>query len=61
MSFIKKIMKILKKNENLYFEQDGASFHISKKIKSLFENMLGDKLIQNAPHSPNNAYPIQTL
>ena len=24
-----------KKNENLYFEQNGTSYHISKKIKSL--------------------------
>ena len=50
-----------KKNENLYFEQDGASCHTSKKIKLLLENLFGDKLIQNAPHSPDIAYPIETL
>ena len=50
-----------KKNENLYFEQDGASCHTSKKIKVLLEKLFGDKLIQNAPHSPDIAYPIETL
>ena len=54
-------MKNSKKNENLYFEQDGASFHTSKKIKLLLENLFGDKLIQNAPHSPDISYPIETL
>ena len=47
-----------KKKENLYFEQDGASCHTSKKIKSSLENMLSNKLIQNSPHSPDIAYPI---
>ena len=50
-----------KQNENLYFEQDGASCHTSKKVKTLLENYFGDKLIQNAPHSPDIAYPIETL
>ena len=50
-----------KQNENLYFEQDGASCHTSKKIKSLLKNLFEDKLIQNAPHSPDIAYPIETL
>ena len=50
-----------KQNENLYFEQDGASCHTSKKVKALLENYFGDKLIQNAPHSPDIAYPIETL
>ena len=50
-----------KNNENLYFEQDGAPCHTSKKIKLLLENLFGDKLIQNAPHSPDIAYPIETL
>ena len=45
----------------MYFEQDGASCHTSKKIKLLLENLFGDKLIQNAPHSPDIAYPIETL
>ena len=54
-------MKNSKKNENLYFEQDGASCHTSRKIKLLLENLFSDKLIQNAPHSPDIAYPIETL
>ena len=54
-------MKNSKKNEDLYFEQDGVSCHTSKKIKLLLENLFGDKLIQNAPHSTDIAYPIETL
>ena len=50
-----------RQNENLYFEQDGASCHTSKKIKALLEKYFDDKLIQNAPHSPDIAYPIETL
>ena len=50
-----------KQKENLYFEQDGASCHTSKKIKVLLEDFFGDYLIQNAPHSPDIAYPIETL
>ena len=62
LEFYKENYENFKKlNENLYFEQDGASCHTSKKIKSLLENMFGDKLIQNAPHSPDIAYPIETL
>ena len=48
-------------NELLYFEQDGGSCHTSKKIKVLLENYFDDKFIQNAPHSPDIAYPIETL
>ena len=50
-----------RQNENLYFEQDGASSHTSKKIKVLLEKYFDDKLIQNAPRSPDIAYPIETL
>ena len=50
-----------RQNENLFFEQDGASCHTSKKIRVLLEKLFGDKLIQNAPHSPDIAYPIETL
>ena len=50
-----------KDNEALYFEQDGASCHTSKKMKILLNELFGDKLIQNAPHSPDIAYPIETL
>ena len=50
-----------RQNENLFFEQDGASYHTSKKIRVLLEKLFGDKLIQNIPHSPDIAYPIETL
>ena len=50
-----------KQNKNMFFEQDGASSHTSKKIKNLLEKLFGDNLIQNAPHSPDIAYPIETL
>jgi hypothetical protein len=32
-----------------------------KKIKVLINEFFGDKYIQNAPHSPDMAYPIETL
>ena len=48
-------------NKNILFEQDGASSHTSKKIKKLLEELFGDNFIQNAPHSPDIAYPIETL
>ena len=50
-----------KLNKNMFFEQDGASSHTSKKIKKLLEELFGDNLIQNAPNSPDIAYPIETL
>ena len=50
-----------KENDVLYFEQDGATCHTSKKVKKLLEKLFGDKIIQNAPHSPDIAYPIETL
>ena len=50
-----------KQNKNMFFEQDGATSHTSKKIKNLLEKLFGDNLIQNAPHSPDIAYPIETL
>ena len=61
IEFYKENYEEFKKNENWYFEQDGASCHTSKKIKLLLENLFGDKLIQNAPHFPDIAYPIETL
>ena len=62
LEFYKEKYEDLKKqNENLYFEQDGASCHTSKKIKVLIEKYFDDKLIQNAPHSQDIAYPIETL
>ena len=48
-------------NKNIFFEQDGAPSHTSKKIKKLLEELFGDNFIQNAPHSPDIAYPIETL
>ena len=48
-------------NESLYFEQDDASCHTSKKVKILLDKLFGDKMIKNAPHSPGIAYPIETL
>ena len=50
-----------KDNEALNFEQDGASYYTSKKMKILLNDLFGDKLIQNALHSPDIAYPIETL
>ena len=50
-----------KLNKNIFFEQDGAPSHTSKKIKKLLEELFGDNFIQNAPHSPDIAYPIETL
>ena len=39
--------------------QDGAACHTSKKIKELLEKLFDDKLIQNAPHSPDIAYLLK--
>ena len=51
---------LLKKNENLKFEQDGATCHTSQQnIKFINENF--KNFIQNAPSSPDIAYPIETL
>ena len=38
-----------------------GSFSYLKKIKKLLENLFGDNYIQNAPHSPDITYPIETL
>ena len=32
-----------------------------KKMKILLNDLFGDKFIQNAPHSPDIAYTIETL
>ena len=48
-------------NKNKLFEQDGAFCHTSRKIKILIDELFGDKYIQNAPHSPDIVYPIETL
>ena len=61
LEFYKEKYQEFKKKENLYFEKDGASYYTFKKIKLLFENLLGDKLIQNASHSPDIVYLIEIL
>ena len=48
-------------NKNIFFEQDGASSHTSKKIKKLLEELFGDNFIQKSPRSPDIAYSIETL
>jgi len=49
------------KNENLYFEQDGATCHTSKSSKKILEKFFPGKILQNPPHSPDLAYPIETI
>ena len=39
----------LKKNPNIYFEQDGARAHTSKSNLKLIKKLFGDKFIQNSP------------
>ena len=48
----------LKKNPNIYFEQDEARVHTNKSNLKLIKKLFGDKLIQNAPNSPDIVYPI---
>ena len=40
---------------------DGSSCHTSKKMKILLNNLFGDNFIQNAPHSQDITYQIETL
>ena len=47
--------------KELYFEQDGATSHTSKRAKEILKSLYGDMIIQNPPHSPDLAYPIETL
>ena len=49
------------KKKNLYFEQDGATCHTSKENINLLNKLFPKKWIQNSPHSPDIAYPIETL
>ena len=47
--------------KNLCFEQDGAKCHTSKENIKLLNKLFPKKWIQNSPHSPDIAYPIETL
>ena len=51
----------LKKNEKIYFEQDGAKAHTSQSNLNLIKELFGKNFIQNSPNSPDIAYPIETL
>lgn len=62
--FYKDSFKELKKklNNELYFEQDGASAHTSRTNKIFIEKLFGkNSLIQNPPNSPDLAYPIEYI
>ena len=62
--FYKDSYKELKKklNNELYFEQDGASAHTSRTNKIVIEKLFGkNSLIQNPPNSPDLAYPIEYI
>ena len=48
-------------NKNMFFEQEGPPHIHQKTIKALLEKLFSDNLIQNAPHSLDIAYPIETL
>ena len=45
----------------LYFEQDGATPHTSESNKKLIKKLFGNNLVQNAPNSPDLAYPIENI
>ena len=61
--FIKIHIKYQKKlNNELYFEQDGASAHTSRTNKIVIKKLFGkNALIQNLPNSPDFAYPIEYI
>ena len=49
-------------NNELYFEQDGASAHTSRTDEVFVEKSFGkNSLIQNPPNSPDLAYPIEYI
>ena len=45
----------------LYFEQDGATPHTSESNKKLINRLFGNNVLQNAPNSPDLAYPIENI
>ena len=53
--------KIKEKIGELYFEQDGATSHTSVSNKKLIHKLFGDNILQNAPNSPDLAYPIENI
>lgn len=55
------IKKIKEKIGELYFEQDGATSHTSVSNKKLIHKLFGDNILQNAPNSPDLAYPIENI
>ena len=62
LSFYKESYDSFKKlNENLYFEQDGASCHTSKSSKDILNRLFPEKILQNPQNSPDLAYPIETI
>ena len=52
--------KFSEKNNNLYFEQDGARALPSKLNIKLIKELFNEKYIHNPPNSPDLAYPIET-
>ena len=49
-------------NNELYFEQDGISAHISRTNKMVIEKLFWKNiLIQNQPNSAELAYPIEYI
>ena len=50
-----------KADEQLYFEQDGATPHTSESNKNLIKKLFGNNFIQNTPNSPDLAYPIENI
>ena len=49
------------KHKNLCLEQDGERCHTSKENINLLNKLFPKKWLQNSPHSPDIAYPIETL
>ena len=51
----------LNKNQDLIFEQDGASSHTSQNNLNLIKNLFKNNFIQNPPNSPDIASPIENI
>ena len=62
LSFKEDFDKLQGKSDSpLYFEQDGATPHTSESNKKLIKKLFGNNFIQNAPNSPDLAYPIENI
>ena len=62
LSFKEDFDKLQGKSDGpLYFEQDGATPHKSESNKKLIKKLFGNNFIQNAPNSPDLAYPIENI